>query len=295
MSVATAHYGQVLRHFHKLRRIGTTGDRWSACCPAHPDRHPSLCLWVSHKTGNLLAKCMAGHNCTFKEIVRASGTDPEDWFPPKEETTRKRKRKREVKPMGMQIEATYDYCDETCTLKYQVCRLAGKDFRCRRPLRSHEGKILQWAWDMEAVEPLPYRLPCLLTNTNQPVIVVEGEKDADLLHRLGLVATTNHGGAGKWLPHFGKYLRNRRVAVIPDADEAGEKHAALVIGSAIMWGAASVRLVRLGGEEGYDLSDWWQDCLPNSTEEMKRKSLFKLLASATEYRPFKNMPMSAAA
>jgi hypothetical protein len=43
---------------------------------------------------------------------------------------------------------------------------------------------------------IPYRLPELIAA--QVVYIVEGEKDADRLASLGLVATTSSEGAGKW-------------------------------------------------------------------------------------------------
>ena len=39
------------------------------------------------------------------------------------------------------------------------------------------------------------------------VFVVEGEKDADNLAALGLVSTTNVGGAGKWRESYNDALR----------------------------------------------------------------------------------------
>ena len=38
---------------------------------------------------------------------------------------------------------------------------------------------------MQGVDPLPYRLPELLAETSRPVVVCEGEKDADNLARSG--------------------------------------------------------------------------------------------------------------
>jgi 5S rRNA maturation endonuclease (ribonuclease M5) len=57
------------------------------------------------------------------------------------------------------------------------------------------------------------------------VFVVEGEKDADRLSALGVVATCNPGGAGKWRAGYSEMLRGARVAVLPDNDESGRRHA----------------------------------------------------------------------
>jgi hypothetical protein len=56
---------------------------------------------------------------------------------------------------------------------------------------------------MAGVERLPYRLPELLAaEPDQIIFVTEGEKDADNVHALGLTATTNSEGAGKFRPEL---------------------------------------------------------------------------------------------
>jgi hypothetical protein len=72
-----------------------------------------------------------------------------------------------------------------------------------------------------------YRLPELLAaDPERAVFVVEGEKDVNRLVDLGLVATTNAGGAGKWPNDFSQYFRGRSLVVIlADNDDAGHDHA----------------------------------------------------------------------
>ena len=76
---------------------------------------------------------------------------------------------------------------------------------------------------------MPYRLPELLALAHKLVFVPEGEKDCDNLAALGLLATTNPGGAGNWKSLDGRTvsatLKGRRVVILPDNDEAGERHA----------------------------------------------------------------------
>ena len=78
------------------------------------------------------------------------------------------------------ISAMYDYVDEGGQLCYQVVRLVPKDFRLRRPNPKRPGF---WIWNLGGCNPLPYRLPALLTGiaAGEQVFVVEGEKDADAL------------------------------------------------------------------------------------------------------------------
>src|SRR5262249_22964674 len=74
---------------------------------------------------------------------------------------------------------------------------------------------------------IPYRLPELLAApTDAPVEVCEGEKDADNLAKLGLIATTNPGGAGKWTPELNKWFTGfARANVYEDNDTPGHRHA----------------------------------------------------------------------
>jgi hypothetical protein len=115
-----------------------------------------------------------------------------------------------------------------------------------------------WASGMDGVERVLYRLPALCDPelSDEMVWLAEGERDADALASLGLVATTNPGGAGKWLPQYTATLKGRHVVILPDNDEPGEKHAKLV-SEALANVAASVRVLRLPGlpEKG-DVSDW---------------------------------------
>lgn len=146
----------------------------------------------------------------------------------------------------------YDYVDENGELRYQVCRMEPKDFRQRRP----EGS--GWNWSVKGVEPLPYRLNDMLAKPKATVLIVEGEKDADALADLGLVATCNSGGAGKWPDAITGYFRDRRVVILPDNDDAGSRHADLVAGK--LYGVAeSIRVADLDGlpSKG-DVFDWLQ-------------------------------------
>jgi predicted P-loop ATPase len=119
------------------------------------------------------------------------------------------------------IVATYDYTGATGELLFQVVRFDPKDFRQRRP-DGNGG----WIWNLKGVERVPYRLPELLSaDRAAPVFIPEGEKDVDRLRALGLAATCNAGGASKWTAPLSRYLSSRTVVILPDNDDAGEKHA----------------------------------------------------------------------
>jgi putative DNA primase/helicase len=164
-----------------------------------------------------------------------------DMFPPKHHTNGAKR-----------IIAEYDYRDADGKLIFQAVRRVPKDFRQRRP----DGKG-DWIWDVKGCAVIPYRLPELLAaDATQPVAIVEGEKDADRLAALGIVATCNAGGAGKWRPAHAKFLKGRHVVVLPDNDGPGRKHAEQVC-QTLEGLAASIRVVELPDlpDKG-DVSDW---------------------------------------
>lgn len=149
------------------------------------------------------------------------------------------------RPIGVSINrspvvAVYDYEDASGHTRFQVVRRADKTFTQRRPDGAGD-----WIYNLAGVEPLLYRTPQLLdADANAWVFVVEGEKDADRLRSLGAVATCNPMGAGKWKRAYSEALRGRRVAIIPDDDEPGHRHAEHVARS-LSGLAAAVKVVRL--------------------------------------------------
>lgn len=174
--------------------------------------------------------------------------------------------------------AVYDYCDENGTLLFQVLRYPGKEFRQRRP----NGKG-GWINNLEGVvRPFPpYRLKDILeADPAELVVYVEGEKDADNANnQLGVIATTNPGGAGKLNVDLTP-LKGRRVVVIADKDEPGRRHAKLVA-EALIGIAASVKGIELPGENVKDLSGWLEESDWQEPAEL-RQWLFALVDEAEE-------------
>jgi len=112
----------------------------------------------------------------------------------------------------------------------------------------------------QAGPALPYRLPELLAApSNATVEICEGEKDADALAALGLISTTNPGGAGKWTPDLNKWLSGfARANIYEDNDEAGRKHVAKVA-SELCGVIPDIRVITFHElPERGDVSDWLQ-------------------------------------
>lgn len=74
-------------------------------------------------------------------------------------------------------------------------------------------------------DPVPYRLPEIIARPDETIWLVEGEKDADNLAALGLLATTAPGGGSAFptTPEFGKWFDGRKVVAIADNDSTGAK------------------------------------------------------------------------
>jgi putative DNA primase/helicase len=144
----------------------------------------------------------------------------------------------------------YDYRDEARNLRSQTVRYEPKRFSQRRP-DGQDG----WIWNLDGVEPVPYRLPELLAAPpDETVFVPEGEKDVDALRDVGLAATCNPMGAGKWREEFGRHLEGRDVVVLPDNDKAGRRHARDVAAK-LAGHAKRVRILEMP-EPHKDVSDW---------------------------------------
>lgn len=210
------------------------GDGLIARCPAHEDRNPSLSVNPG-LTRDVLIKCHAG--CDAEAVMEAMDLK---WTDLGERTNGDRP----------EIVATYDYHDAEGTLVYQVCRMVPKSFRQRRP----DGRG-GWIWKMKGVERVLYHLPAVLAAAAEggDVWVVEGEKDADRLASLGVVATCNSGGAGKFTLEQAEALRGARVSIVADNDDPGRDHAAEVAFYASSVGAESVRTLQ--PIAGKDISD----------------------------------------
>ncbi len=230
----------VYRFLAALQDAGCAPKRlsrgWQVRCPAHTDKRPSLSVDVG-ENGKVLVHCHAG--CTPEDIAAKLGLRLKDLMPADGNKT--------VGPV-----ATYDYKDQADRVVFRVVRFPPKEFRQCRP----DGKG-GWKWNLRGVKRVLYRLPELLAApAEEPVFIAEGEKDCDRLRSLGLVATTNSGGAGKWGAGLGEPLRGRHVVILPDNDKPGREHANKVA-AALKSVAATVKVVNLDGlpEKG-DVSDW---------------------------------------
>jgi predicted P-loop ATPase len=167
---------------------------------------------------------------------------------------------------GSKITARYVYHDERGEPLYRVLRWEPKRFSQER---CENGAWIGGKGALDNVRRVLFGLPELLAaDPAEPVFVCEGEKDVDRLRGLGLVATTNPQGAGKWLKVDRAALKGRHVVVLPDNDDPGRKHAEQIKHD-LTGKAASVHVLELPDlpPKG-DVSDWLD--AGGTVEELRR-------------------------
>lgn len=202
----------------RLNGVKGSDGQWSARCPCrNDDNNPSLS--IAEENGRILMHCHRGNGCDVFKICDSIGIKVGDIMPDDPAP----------KKSGLTLVATYDYFDQNGELLFQKVRYLDesgkKTFRQRRP--KPDGG---WEYDLNGTPKILYNLPAVLRakEANQPILVVEGEKDVDTLTQMGVVATTMPGGAGKWLDIHTEALAGAVVDVIADNDEVGREHATTV-------------------------------------------------------------------
>ena len=209
-------------------------------CPAHDDSKPDLS--ISTENGKVLWHCFAG--CSQSEVTAAIKAKLPKF---KRTALMPRSTKTNGKPKPVAIK-NFDY-HENGALLFQTVRReyadGSKDFTQRRP-----GGGDEWVYNLKDITPVLYHADEVKAAST--VIICEGEKAADAVNekleaggvRGGAIATTNPMGAGKWKDSYSEALRGKHVAILPDADEPGRRHAE-AIAQALDFKAASLAIVEL--------------------------------------------------
>lgn len=281
----------------RLKGVKEVGDRqYMGCCPAHDDHTPSLSIKLGDN-GGVLVLCRAG--CKTEQVVAAVGLQMRDLFAGGSDHTeapvaQKPKRSFATSKLlvtalvaGMKKEgytwvksSFYELPGGRNALT--VMRFDSDEGKSFRPY--HQGDDGRWLiGDPPGQLPL-FHLPQILDAETEEVWVVEGEKCADAMAKLGLVATTSaHGSKSprktNWSP-----LARKRINVSPDKDDPGEAYAETV-GGILLGLGCEVRIVRLPGlkEKGDDIEQWLaqRDC--QETEDIVRE-LHELAAAAEPWK-----------
>lgn len=221
------------------------GVQRSGRCPFHEDKSASFSVNTSTGLWHCHAGC--GGGSVIDLLAKFDGKSPSEILRNNGVEKPAQPKVVEQDEPKFQTVATYDYCDVFGNLVYQVVRQHAaskekpcgyvKTFRQRQP-DSRGG----WVYSMEGVERVLYRVAEV--SKAETVWIVEGEKDAGSLVELGLVATCNVGGAGKWLDGYSETLTGKTVVICGDNDDAGKAHVKTVF-DAIAGKAKSVRIVNV--------------------------------------------------
>lgn len=178
------------------------GDgQYTARCPAHDDREPSLSIGEG-TDGKALVKCHAG--CPVEAVVAALGLSMADLFPTKASTIRWLRE--------------HVYHDDAGRPVYRVRR--GQSRSGARVWRTEHPTSEGWRPKYDGPRVL-YRLPRLINEPDLPVWLCEGERDADSLAALGMIATSVVHST--WRLVDTRPLNGRTVNVVVDADAPGWK------------------------------------------------------------------------
>jgi replicative DNA helicase len=264
---------------HSGYRAKKVGKEYSVRCPAHDDSTPSLN--IREDGDKLLITCFAG--CQTENIVSSLGLQMSDLF-------NNPKVRQEYK-----ILAEYDYFDESGELLYQTLRTNQGKGTFRQP--SPDGG---WIWsrggdlhykndrgdwarvkgrdfekgkeqrEFPKVRLVLYNLLELLSRPSDVVVCVAGEKNVDYLKKypdLGFVPVCNVGGENKGIQEYVEFIKDRYVVLIPDNDEAGDKHVRTLY-EALRKQNKNVRIVPLPGltQSGEDIVEWF-DLYGHTIEE----------------------------
>lgn len=218
----------------KVKPIGK--NQWKALCPSHHDIKESLS--IKEADGKILLKCFAG--CELADILKPLGLEPKDLF----------LKGRREKLTERQIDTIYHYIDEGGK-PFEVVRTRPKGFYQRRP--DGKGGYIN---DLKGIKPTLYHQEKLrqAIEAGRTIYFVEGEKDADRLWSMDIIATTNPMGAGKWRKNYIESLRGAGMVIIPDNDGPGHDHASRVAKS-LLGVCTRVRILELPSEFS-DISDW---------------------------------------
>jgi hypothetical protein len=233
------------------------GEAWTARCPAHEDRDPSLSVGIG-TDARVLLHCHAG--CPVEAIVGTIGLAMKDLMPTPVADAR-----RLYAPQKSASDATFATADEA------VAALGRKHGPCAARWAYTDsngvpvGEVVRWnppaggkvvrpinrrgdGWVIGAM-PEPRPLLNLSELSRLPdgawVYIVEGETCVDAARAIGLVATTSAGGSKAAGKSDWSVMKGKVAVVLPDHDAAGGAYAEEVARLCQTAGAQEVRVVRL--------------------------------------------------
>ena len=240
---------QIAQALGNARRVN---GQWMASCPVsshgqgNGDRNPSLCVSETDE-GKPLFKCFSG--CSQDEVFHAIKDygllddlpNPTDFLT---------QIKPLPKPQEPVLEQEWHYTDEDGVVqhikqRYKTFDSKGKTYKQYRVDENGRRHA-----SMTGANIVPYNLPEVdfARKTGRTVFLCEGEKAADALKSLGVVATCTHNGASSFPEDVVKHLVGLTIAIVPDNDLVGWEYARKAV-AALKSVTKSIRVVDLGLQE----------------------------------------------
>jgi 5S rRNA maturation endonuclease (ribonuclease M5) len=225
------------------------------CCPFHADSTPS-CSVSPKKNG-----CFHCFGCNkigslHTLIAELKGITKGEAI---EQTATALGIKAEFHEPDKNAIAKYHYRDAKGKLLKQVFRYPNNEngkkvFQQRRPAKG--GALI---WNTTGLPPMLFNMELL--DCAGVVCITEGEKDASTVTELQLlgdymmVIGMTSGGADSWDSSLAKHLHDKKVVLMPDADEAGARFAASVKASLDAEGI-EYHVVSFSGTGAKDVTDY---------------------------------------
>ncbi len=217
----------------------TRPNQWTALCPAHDDKKPSLSITAGDDE-RVLLYCFAG--CSAAKVVKAIGMGMKDLFL---RNGGGKDQECSFSTKGANGSSRKAFATETNLLEWLRDRVEGKYFATwvynyidgieafrvvRFNLRNGNKEIRPYHRTSTGwfIGDPPGKLP--LYNLGkiaeaERVYVFEGEKCVDIASHFGLTATTSAHGAGSFQKADWSPLMGREVVLVPDAGRTGRAYA----------------------------------------------------------------------
>lgn len=248
---------------HCPGRRDDNAAEYAVCCPLHRERKPSL--YINKTTGawKCHAKCGGGPIATLAKRLRVPAPDGVRDVGPKESPE-----KRFVPPaeIGLAIKRLWSKAGQearefllargldAATIKRFELGL-GEDTRIWIPVRQADGqyqnvRCYDWTKALQG-KYVNYKAgyghatlwPQGIIESNEEVIIFEGEMDCLLAHALGIGnAITTTGGASCWEDAFTRALAGKKVLIVYDIDDAGRSGAAALLARLRVFAASVVTI-----------------------------------------------------
>ena len=259
-------FKDIVSHFKVKER---SGDSVKCLCPHHADKEASLSITLDSKTGKTLLNCHAG--CNTEDILQDVGLKMSDlfqenrnggWISYIENVITK------AKGNSFRYVDRYDYSD--IHGKYLFSKVRLQDANGKKEIRygiidDEKGRIelsIKKVYG-KSVKNLGGlygdlgKIRQAITN-GASVFYCEGEKDVNSMTEKGYTAFTL-GGADDWRSDFAGYLKNAKLIILQDNDEAGEKLSKQIYHD-VYEIAQSIRvIIPIPDTPNADISDFFKD------------------------------------